>query len=283
MIYTSNIKAPKVNESLVFCVDYKPFIVGAFILLIMRRINIKGAVCPICGSTDITSKGRWNRIAYIKGQPNGEDRRYLCRNCGKYFCSVNRVWNNKEGVQCKHCGSTNLRKRRRGKRVDPYYYCFDCGRFSTFSDWSARREALSKIENGQKLCSACGEIKDVAEFNKTDKNKHGFRGMCKKCVRERINYQLRYLRQYGLNKDDLYLLLKIQNHRCLICGESIIITQTKKTGCVDHCHKTNQVRGLLCNNCNKLLGLAKDNIMILERAILYLKREINILSHGNNL
>lgn len=39
---------------------------------------------------------------------------------------------------------------------------------------------------------------------------------------------------------------------------------------VDHCHQTNQVRGLLCGPCNRALGLLKDNIGNLERAIAYL-------------
>jgi hypothetical protein len=42
---------------------------------------------------------------------------------------------------------------------------------------------------------------------------------------------------------------------------------------VDHCHKTDKVRGLLCGPCNIMLGLAKDNEMLLANAILYLEKQ----------
>ncbi len=41
--------------------------------------------------------------------------------------------------------------------------------------------------------------------------------------------------------------------------------------CVDHCHKTGKIRGLLCASCNGGLGLFKDNPQALANAILYLK------------
>jgi hypothetical protein len=40
---------------------------------------------------------------------------------------------------------------------------------------------------------------------------------------------------------------------------------------IDHCHNTGKVRGLLCDHCNKGLGLFKDNIDYLNKAIEYLK------------
>ena len=62
-------------------------------------------------------------------------------------------------------------------------------------------------------------------------------------------------------------MLENQKHRCAICDEI-----PKKTFTIDHCHTTGVVRELLCNSCNVLLGNAKDNISILERAISYLKK-----------
>lgn len=67
-------------------------------------------------------------------------------------------------------------------------------------------------------------------------------------------------------------LLNSQNGVCAICKEK---EKVKKLGeiqplSVDHCHKTNKVRGILCVNCNSILGHAKDNVDILRAAIDYL-------------
>lgn len=42
---------------------------------------------------------------------------------------------------------------------------------------------------------------------------------------------------------------------------------------IDHCHTTGTVRGLICQQCNTLLGMAKDSIPTLENAIVYLRKE----------
>ena len=71
-----------------------------------------------------------------------------------------------------------------------------------------------------------------------------------------------------MSSDDYFNLFEKQNNKCAICG---IEFKTINEGCVDHCHNTNIIRGILCNKCNLLLGMANDNIKILENAIFYLK------------
>lgn len=41
---------------------------------------------------------------------------------------------------------------------------------------------------------------------------------------------------------------------------------------IDHCHTTGKIRGLLCTNCNNMLGKAKDNVEVLKKAISYLEQ-----------
>lgn len=41
---------------------------------------------------------------------------------------------------------------------------------------------------------------------------------------------------------------------------------------IDHCHETGQVRGLLCNACNRGLGLLGDKVGTLETVMAYLKK-----------
>jgi len=58
-----------------------------------------------------------------------------------------------------------------------------------------------------------------------------------------------------------------QGNKCAVCEKEFI-----KTPHVDHNHETGCVRQLLCANCNILLGLSHDNVVILEKAIAYLKK-----------
>ncbi|WP_260988062.1 endonuclease VII domain-containing protein [Streptomyces sp. CFMR 7] len=73
---------------------------------------------------------------------------------------------------------------------------------------------------------------------------------------------------YGLTAEDYAKLLAYQGGRCAICRE------TRRTNlAVDHCHKTEAVRGLLCARCNgQLLARgARDRPDVLRRAADYLE------------
>lgn len=57
-----------------------------------------------------------------------------------------------------------------------------------------------------------------------------------------------------------------QGGRCAICENNLEIDKLN----VDHCHTTNKIRGLLCDQCNYGLGNFKDNVSTLTKAIKYL-------------
>lgn len=65
-----------------------------------------------------------------------------------------------------------------------------------------------------------------------------------------------------------------QNGQCKICG--IHQSSLKENLTVDHDHSTGKVRGLLCRKCNLLLGNAKDEPSILQRAIVYLTYSLEV-------
>lgn len=77
---------------------------------------------------------------------------------------------------------------------------------------------------------------------------------------------------FGISLEQYSLMLQSQHGLCSICK-----TPPKEDVwlCVDHCHKTGSIRGLLCDHCNKLLGFAKDSEQILQSAILYLRDDDN--------
>lgn len=55
---------------------------------------------------------------------------------------------------------------------------------------------------------------------------------------------------------------------CNICGKTK--QENGKELALDHNHATNEFRGFLCDNCNRLLGHANDSKIILAAAIEYL-------------
>lgn len=80
---------------------------------------------------------------------------------------------------------------------------------------------------------------------------------------------------YGLSEIELRWRLLLQDQSCAICKKPLVTDasriQDKNKACVDHCHRTGRVRGLLCTGCNKGLGIFGDNPVLLGRAIDYLK------------
>ena len=84
----------------------------------------------------------------------------------------------------------------------------------------------------------------------------------------------RYLRRtYGIGLSDYDAMLKSQDCRCKICGgEGFLMAKHHSMKLVvDHCHTSGAVRGLLCHNCNRALGLMQDNTLSLKSAIEYLE------------
>jgi hypothetical protein len=81
---------------------------------------------------------------------------------------------------------------------------------------------------------------------------------------------------YRLRKDVYDAMLKSQDYRCAICKE--LFTEQP---CVDHDHSCcagkrscgKCVRGLLCRMCNVGIGSLKENVLIFEAALAYLKGE----------
>ena len=64
-------------------------------------------------------------------------------------------------------------------------------------------------------------------------------------------------------------IIKKQKHKCAICGRSQ--KQFKIAFNLDHCHKTNKVRGLLCTSCNFAIGHI-DNKKWYKKAKKYLEQ-----------
>ena len=126
------------------------------------------------------------------------------------------------------------------------------------------------------LCPSCGE-KDPHKFYLHAKNGRRSNAYCSDChkTRCRERYQSKSMFQkradrasmYGLTPEAYVGIFESQEGKCAICG---LAPTTKRGLHIDHCHKTNAVRGLLCHSCNIAIGNFKDSKELLIKAIHYL-------------
>jgi hypothetical protein len=84
--------------------------------------------------------------------------------------------------------------------------------------------------------------------------------------RDRIRLEDR-IKRYGITAEQLETLRRDQDGCCAICSKPI----SGRDECIDHCHDSGIVRGLLCSNCNVALGLLKDDVDLVKSAINYLE------------
>jgi hypothetical protein len=81
--------------------------------------------------------------------------------------------------------------------------------------------------------------------------------------------------KYGITFTDFKNIYDKQDGVCCICSRKLIIFEDASSthkACLDHCHTTGVIRGILCNHCNRALGLFEDDIDSLKEAIVYLNR-----------
>jgi hypothetical protein len=139
---------------------------------------------------------------------------------------------------------------------------------------------LSLVKKGFKLCTKCGEEKKLKCFYPDKRKRFNVTSQCIECMTLTRNSQKSQHRERNLKRNynitlEIYnKILESQNSRCAICGkeETVVIRKNLLNLAVDHDHKTGKVRGLLCGNCNQLLGKANDSVELLNNAIKYLNK-----------
>lgn len=135
-------------------------------------------------------------------------------------------------------------------------------------------------------CPSCNTHKPLSEYYNRAKDRK-----CRECIkaarrakyaecsstRHRIKFRNRVvlLRKYGLTLEQFTRMIDDQEGRCAVCFVALDFMAPAKdnsSACVDHCHTTGKVRGLLCKRCNLGLGFAQDNPTILRNMAEYLER-----------
>ncbi len=145
-------------------------------------------------------------------------------------------------------------------------------------------------DSGLKKCSSCSKELPWDEFShRIQDGKRYLRSKCKECCSSSWNKWAELHPEYkdkklladrkahedykkyhrlGLTKKQYLIMLDAQKGVCAICLRP---PKDKQSLVIDHNHATEEVRGLLCRNCNRGIGLLGDSIQILENSLNYLR------------
>lgn len=133
---------------------------------------------------------------------------------------------------------------------------------------------MSKFEEQTfKTCKRCNRLLPVDNFyinirynrlNKKGEPIKYYYSYCKDCMKitSRVNKGKRVYK-YNIEANEAIKLLKV----CEVYGSS-------ENLCIDHRHSDNQIRGVLCRECNLALGLLKDNPNRIESLLRYLNKSL---------
>jgi hypothetical protein len=125
----------------------------------------------------------------------------------------------------------------------------------------------------KKYCNDCGKMKSTVDFHASGWTRDGLQVYCIPCRRKRNKKytvevaERRRKSKYGISIEQYE---KMKGDYCPIC-EVEFGTGTAKPG-IDHNHTTGKVRDIICQNCNVMLGMARDDPGILESGAMYLKK-----------
>ena len=144
--------------------------------------------------------------------------------------------------------------------------CRKCNCLLTDSNWAPSRQARRHY-----VCKKCcyEYHKEYRKSNRVKLNKTGKKWASKKRASDPLyarKSKLKY--KYNLTLADYDKMLGAHDGKCAICGG---VNKNGRRLCVDHNHKTNKIRGLLCKDCNLILGFAKDSVGTLLTAVTYLR------------
>jgi len=169
--------------------------------------------------------------------------------------------------QCKSCmiAYQTAYRRDSGSRVarrDPY----EC------HDPVILRDGTGRIV---KTCLCCHVTKRSIEFNRDDSTEDLLQSWCKSCATVSLRSHTLWTK-YGLSPADYAEMVLAQDGKCAICGlpETAVRRGKLKALAVDHDYETGKVRGLLCQKCNVMLGMACDDPIRLRAAAKYLQKNL---------
>lgn len=156
--------------------------------------------------------------------------------------------------------------------------CKSCGKDKPFTaEFFVRRLDRPRGSGLRGKCLECESIKN-AEWVSRPEVKRRRNAMERERYRDpkRVQRKARYMYQFGMTIEDYDTLLEKQGGVCAVCkGEQ---SPPERRFCIDHCHLSGNVRGLLCFSCNVAIGHFRDSEDLMLSAIKYLRANENVVS-----
>jgi hypothetical protein len=158
--------------------------------------------------------------------------------------------------------------------------CVECGNLLTANNWQP-----SKKERNSKRCSSCCNARSAKwkesnpEKVKEYKNKWSIKNKDKiKIYKTKVTTENKRKHSiktyYGVSWEEYLNIYQKSDGKCSICATPLSVhkEQNKETACVDHCHTTGKIRGILCRTCNRGIGYLRDSPELLKIAAGYLEK-----------
>ena len=135
----------------------------------------------------------------------------------------------------------------------------------------------TRVDDNGRVCTVCHVYKTWAyfEFTGTAKGTNGHHARCRECRYKLHKYNADRERNsvMGAFPGTFEIKLKEQDGKCAICEIELKPNgRSPDSICLDHCHKTFRIRGVLCQLCNRMIGNSKDNPETLRKGADYLER-----------
>jgi hypothetical protein len=194
-------------------------------------------------------------------QAKREDQRFCSVACARRSENEARKGSGLATMDCVGCGKPFVYPRKETTRKFCSSHC------AVTFQWKTRTGEIPT----HKVCRSCGASKELEEFHHLATGRYGYANVCKECERE-TRSPFRQLMTEGEVAAWVAKRLAEQQGVCAVCGRVLERGRGKNRMCIDHCHRTGRLRGLLCGPCNTALGMVNDDTSVLLRACAYLMR-----------
>ena len=150
------------------------------------------------------------------------------------------------------------------------------------------RKVGALLYPAMKPCRKCGQVLPRSEFYPapTLSSPNAVRAYCKTChkkdtqkwqkqdreAHKLLHRRKQTARNHGFTLVEYDAIFAQCGEKCQICGAASSSDGRKLA--IDHCGKTNRFRGVLCDLCNRGLGLFQDRPDLLIQAAKYLNNPL---------